>query len=130
MRKRKAGELTVTPKHRPQLASANVSDYTRVHVSLISLLAPSVFQTNRRCVTVPEAGTQAFPWATLPGQAGGWTAALPVNPQLHRLQSRPDSALRRGGVWMLAASFGSQRLEVPFYTDTLINFCALLEKCH
>ena len=53
-----------------------------------------------------------------------------MNPQLHRLQSRPDSAPRRGGVWLLAASFGSQRLEVPFYTDTLINFCALLEKCH
>ena len=31
---------------------------------------------------------------------------------------------------MPAASFGSHRLEVPFYTDMLINFCALLEKYH
>ena len=85
---------------------------------------------NRRRAVAPEAGTQAFPWATLPGQAGQWAAALPVNPQLHQLQWLPDSALCRGGTWMLAASFGSHRLEVPFYTDTLINFCALLEKYH
>ena len=46
----------------------------------------SCIQTNRRRAVAPEAGTQAFPWATLPGQAGRRAAALPVSPQLHQPQ--------------------------------------------